>query len=113
MARGLLTEIERFEDGRYLISKLRIGESLYIYLRDKEQGSEFLELLGCDVELKPYWERHRREESYCLPCEVMLLGEGKVVSSEELGSLEMGVSRKLLEVVREFYRKNVSNYGSP
>ncbi len=97
-------EIERFEDQKYLLARIRFLGKTYVFLKDKWQNTEFLGLDSKGVNLSNYWDKYRENTSYCLPCELMLEFEEKVIKSLEHGILEMGVEKRILNSIENIYK---------
>jgi hypothetical protein len=88
--------LQKFKDDRYFLVKVLWEGEVFLYLEDREQRTESLGRLTEDADLTPYWERHLREEGFCLPCEVLLLPAEKVVRGEGAVA-ELGLTLERLE----------------
>ncbi|TCK03338.1 hypothetical protein [Phorcysia thermohydrogeniphila] len=90
--------LRKLEDDRYLIVEAEVDNRIFIYLKDKQQKTESLGIPEKRVDLDKMWEKHRTEKDFCLPCELLLLLEQKVITAEN-SVAELGLT---LERLQEF-----------
>ncbi len=83
-----------FEDKRYFLAEVDFKDQTYIYLYDKKQSSEMLGLKEGNLNLEALWQRHKREANFCLPCELMLNFNKRIITSEGFKPLEVGINFK-------------------
>ena len=95
----------RFEDERYLLISVFWDSTQFIYLRDKVQKTESLGIPSKSLDVEFFWRRHIENKDYCLPCELLLYFEKKVMIAEN-SVLEWGITLERLEKFREFIEKN-------
>lgn len=95
---------EKLSDDRYTLSELEYGETKLIYLEDKLQKTESLGIPTEKIDLREFWEKHVKDKNYCLPCELLLILDPKVISAENC-STELGLTLELLERVRNFLKE--------
>ena len=88
--------LTKLEDSRYLLIKAELEGTNFVYLKDKVQKTESLGIPERELDLTKLWERHRREEDFCLPCELLLLLKQKVVTAEN-SIAELGLTIERLE----------------
>lgn len=80
-----------FEDDNYLLLEFLSNDDVYIFLYDKTQESAFLGIKEEPIEPKTFWERHRDDKNYCLPCELMLYFKKRLAIAKGYPPLEMGL----------------------
>ena len=59
-------------DGHYTLVEFRAEGKGYVFLYDADQHSLFLGQETQAIDLIAFWQKHRRDETYCLPCELVL-----------------------------------------
>jgi len=98
----LLTELQ---DGRYKLLVFEWKGDKFLYLKDKEQGSESLCLFEREVPLEELWEKHLEEKNFCLPCQLLPYFDKKVL---KWGSsiAELGLTLERLEKFKEVLNDN-------
>ena len=96
--------IKLFRDSRYTLIEAEWEETRFIYLKDNEQKTESLGVAQRELPLKEMWEKHQREENYCLPCELLLHLEHKVLKGEN-SIAEMGLTAERLERFKELLKE--------
>jgi hypothetical protein len=88
-------------DERYTLVEFQAEGTGYVFLYDAGQRSLFLGQETRAVDLMAFWQKHRQDETYCLPCELMLRFEKRWVFAPgyppvELG-MDTGTARALIE----------------
>jgi hypothetical protein len=62
-------------DGRYILVEFQAEGKGYVFLYDADQHSLFLGRETQTIDFIAFWEKHQHDETYCLPCEIMLCFE--------------------------------------
>lgn len=99
---------KRLKDNRYLIAEIEFTGERLIYLRDFKENTESLGVADKDLDVEDLWKKHEKDSNYCLPCELLLFLEPKVISAEK-SVAELGISLETLEKVREFLKEAEKN----
>lgn len=95
----------KFEDERYLlISGIWDGDN-FIYLLDKAQDTESLGIPSEPLDLETFWNKHERNKNYCLPCELLLYFEKRVMVAEN-STLEWGLTVERLQKFKQLIENN-------
>ncbi len=88
-------------DERYTLVEFQAEGKSYVFLYDADQRSLFLGQETQAIDLTAFWEEHRRDETYCLPCEIMLCFEKRWVFAPDYPPVELGMdtntARALIE----------------
>gem|GEM_PF-1048625 len=99
--------VREFRDSSYRVVEAEWEGNRFLYLEDFKEGTQSLCLLEKEVPLDFLWEKHKEDENFCLPCELLLFFERKVLKWRN-STAEMGLTlerlenfRKLLEVKGE------------
>ncbi len=94
-----------FQDDHYILAACRVDGDDYVFLYDADQRCS---LLGRDeqaVDLAIFWERHLEDETYCVPCELMLCFDEQWIAVPGEMPLEMGIdtkiARRLLKLLKD------------
>jgi hypothetical protein len=95
----------RFEDERYLLISASWDGNQFIYLKDKVQKTESLGIPSKPLDVETFWKKHKEGRDYCLPCELLLYFEKKVMVAEN-SVVEWGITLERLKKFREFIEKN-------
>ena len=96
--------LRKLRDERYtLIEALWEGER-FIYLCDREQRTESFGIVEGELPLLDIWKRHREDENYCLPCELLLHVEKKVLRGEN-SVAEIGLTLERLERFKKLLKE--------
>ncbi|WP_456342349.1 hypothetical protein [Thermovibrio sp.] len=94
--------LRRLESSRYTVVVARWEGELFLYLKDRKEETESLGVIK-EKELKrvdELWERHLKEDDFCLPCELLLIPELKVLKGENAVA-EIGLTLERLEKFKE------------
>ncbi len=102
--------LKEFRDSRYTLIEAEWEGKRFIYLKDKEQRTESLGIAKEELPLNRMWEEHLQNSEYCLPCELLLQLEQKVLKGENAVA-ELGITLERLEKFRELL-KEVENENS-
>ncbi len=102
--------LRKFRDGRYTLIEAEWEGKRFIYLKDEEQRTESLGIAKGELPLNEMWEKHLQNSEYCLPCELLLKLEQKVLKGENAVA-ELGITLERLEKFRELL-KEVENENS-
>jgi len=91
----------RFEDDHYCLVALGTEKDNYVLLYDADQESWFLGRDEQGVDVSAFWRKHLEDDTYCVPCELMLWFDDQwiLVAGEmplELG-IETGIACALIE----------------
>ncbi len=96
--------LKEFKDGRFRLILFNWEGKEFLYLEDKEQGSESLCLVEGEVPLKELWEEYLKDKSFCLPCQLLLYFDKKVLKyGNSVAELGLTVDRleRLKEVIND------------
>ena len=96
--------LKKFKDGRYTLIKAEWEGKRFIYLKDEEQKTESLGTTEEELPLNEMWEKHLQNSEYCLPCELLLRLEQKVLKGENTVA-ELGITLERLEKFRELLKE--------
>jgi hypothetical protein len=88
-------------DGRYTLVKFQVEGKGYVFLYDADQHSLFLGQETQAIDLVAFWEKHRRDETYCLPCEIMLRFEKRWVFAPGYPPVELGMDTSTARTLME------------
>jgi len=92
------------QDDQYVLVTFRLGEDDYVFLYDANQRSLFLAQGTEAVDLLTFWQRHEKNEDYCIVCELMLHFDKRWVAVPGEPPVELGLttslSKELLEALR-------------
>ncbi len=102
--------LELLEDENYLLCEVEENGVRFIYLRDMKQGTESLGVPGENVDVKALWRAYG-EEGICLPCELLLKLEQKVLVGEN-SVAELGLTLERLKAFRRFLDEEKGKVGS-
>ena len=95
----------RFEDERYLLISVFWDDSQFIYLKDKLQKTESLGIPSKPLDIEVFWKKHKELEDYCLPCELLLYFEKKVIVAKN-SVVEWGITIERLQRFRKLIEEN-------
>ncbi len=96
---GKLRVTLKLSNDRYLLYHFEMSGKSLVLLIDKLEKTESLGVCSLnEEEIKEMWER-QKNSSYCLPCELLLHLDPKVVKAENCVA-ELGISLKTLERVK-------------
>ncbi len=91
-------------DRHYTLVEFQAEGKGYVFLYDADQRSLFLGQETQAIDLTAFWEEHRRDETYCLPCEIMLRFEKRWVFAPDYPPVELGMdtgtARALIESLK-------------
>ena len=90
---------KRLNDDRYLLAEIEFEGRRLIYLRDRLQETESLGFLSGDLDVEELWKDHLTRSDFCLPCELLLHLDPKVIYSKE-SVAELGLTLEFLKKVR-------------
>lgn len=96
--------IRTFRDSRYTLIESEWNGSRFIYLKDNLQGTESLGVSKGELPLNQMWERHLQDANYCLPCELLLCLEQKVLKGEN-SVAELGLTFERLKEFKELIKE--------
>ena len=102
--------LKKFRDGRYTLIEAEWKGNRFIYLKDEEQRTESLGIAKGELPLNRMWKKHTQNGEYCLPCELLLKLEQKVLKGENAVA-ELGITLERLEKFRDLL-KEVENEDS-
>ena len=95
----------QFQDIRYFLIEFHRNGLAYILLYDIDCHSLFIGQKETDIDLDTFWKRHQEDKNYCLPCELMLHFDKRLVLSPDYPPLELGLSLKIAkELLKELSR---------
>ncbi|WP_456455144.1 hypothetical protein [Thermovibrio sp.] len=97
--------LKELQDSRYKLLLFEWRGDKFLYLEDREQGSESLCLVEGEVPLEELWEKHLKEENFCLPCRLLLYFDKKVLKWEN-SVAELGLTLERLEKFKEVLNDN-------
>ena len=100
--------VKRLEDDRYLLVEAILDGKTFIYLKDKVQKTESLGISEEKLSLEEMWKRHKSNSDYCLPCELLLLLNVKVITAKN-SVAELGLSLEKLKEFKAFLDFNALN----
>ncbi len=102
---------KRLEDERYLLIELVFNNQTYVYLYDKDQKTSFLGLKESELDLDTFWQRHKQNNNYCLPCELMLCFKKRLALAKDYAPVGMGLDlQKMQPLLQQLKEKG---YGLP
>jgi len=91
-------------DERYTLVEFQAEEKGYVFLYDADQHSLFLGQETQAIDLIAFWQKHQRDETYCLPCELMLCFEKRWALAPGYPAAELGIdtntTRALIESLK-------------
>ena len=96
--------LRKFRDSRYTLIEAEWKGKRFIYLKDREQRTESLGATQKELPLNQMWEKHLQNGEYCLPCELLLHLEQKVLKGENAVA-ELGITLERLEKFRELLKE--------
>ncbi len=96
--------IKRFTDRRYTLIEAEWEGKRFIYLKDREQKTESLGVVEGELPLSEMWEKHLKDREYCLPCELLLQIDRKVLKAEK-SVAEIGLTLERLEKFKELLKE--------
>jgi len=104
-----LKVLKRLKDSRYILIVARWEGRLFLYLKDRKEGTESLGLIGEKElpEVEELWKKYLRDRNFCLPCELLLLPELKVLRGGN-SVAEIGLTLERLER----FKKEVEDEGA-
>lgn len=92
-----------FQDDHYILAAFRTDGDDYVLLYDAKQRSSFLGKDEQAVDLAVFWQKHLEDETYCIPCELMLYLDEHWIAVPDESPLEMGIdtnrARALMELL--------------
>jgi len=92
-------------DERYILMEFQAEGDVYVFLSDANQHSLFLGQETRAIDLVAFWQKHLRDETYCLPCELMLCFEKRWVFAPDYPPVELGIdtgtARVLIECLKD------------
>ncbi|WP_163327949.1 hypothetical protein GFV12_02165 [Desulfurobacterium thermolithotrophum] len=94
----------RFEDERYILVCANWEGSEFIYFKDKLQNTETLAIPSKPLDPKVFWRKHKEDESYCLPCELFLHCDSKVMTADNV-IVEWGLTLERLNRFKTLIEK--------
>jgi len=79
------------QDGRYTLVEFQAEGKGYVFLHDADQRSLFLGQEIQTIDLTAFWQKHRWDETYCLPCELLLCFEKRWMFAPDYPPVELGM----------------------
>ena len=95
-----MRKVKSLKNDRYEIILFERSSKPFVYLRDKEENSESLGLANISFEeVEKLWERQENSDC-CLPCELLLHLDPKVVRAGNVVA-ELGLAVEFLEKTKK------------
>jgi len=88
-----------FRDTRYVLAALAENERRYVALCNMDGPSWFLGRESEPLDLAPFWRKHEQDETYCIPCELMLVFDEQWISVPNELPLEMGIDTETAQML--------------
>ena len=99
-----------FRDSRYTLIEVEWNGTRFIYLKDNLQRTESLGISEKELPLNQMWKKHLEDTNYCLPCELLLCLEQKVLKGEN-SVAELGLTLERLNEFKEIVKEVESESG--
>jgi hypothetical protein len=80
-----------FQDGRYILVGFQAEGNGYVFLYDADQHSLCLGQEEQTMDLVAFWQKHRQDRAYCLPCELLLCFEKRWMFAPDYPPVELGM----------------------
>jgi hypothetical protein len=88
-------------DVRYVLVEFQAKRNGYVFLYDADQHSLFLGQETQTIDLVAFWQKHRLDKAYCLPCELMLCFEKRWMFAPDYPPVELGMDTSTAGVLIE------------
>jgi len=93
-----------FRDSKYTLIEAEWNGTRFIYLKDDLQKTESLGISEKELPLDQMWKKHLEDTDYCLPCELLLRLEQKVLKGEN-SIAELGLTLERLNEFKELVKE--------